>query len=222
MQNELSYFHPCGPSTSAEYIIRIILMLDSEKIEFYLNLFKGIDSADLLKVIQGTKQRVLAPGEIYIREGENSQRLAYIKEGLIRCYHVNDKGDEITVLLRWEEQIIASYDSILLHKPSRFTYHALEPTTVLEVNYDEMERLLENKPVFEKARYHFVLDMLAQSLERIESFVLQTPEERYLQLIQDKPDLLQRISDKHVATLLGITPVSLSRIRKRIISRQQH
>lgn len=194
-------------------------MLDSEKIAFYLGLFKGINAEDVLKVIHATQQRVLEPGEIYIREGENSPRLGYIKEGLIRSYHVNEKGMETTVLLRWEAQIVASYDSILMQRPSRFTYHALEKTTLLEVNYNIIEQQLENKPVFEKARYHFVLDMLAQSLERIETFVLLTPEERYRQLIKDKPDLLQRVPDKHLATLLGITPVSLSRIRKRILTK---
>lgn len=194
-------------------------MLDAEKTDFYLGLFKGMDAEDLLSVIHATQQRVLEPGDVFIREGENSLRLAYIKEGMIRSYHVNEKGMETTVLLRWEEQIVASYDSILWQKPSRFTYYALEKTTLLEVNYDVIQQLLERKPAFEKARYLFVLDMLAQSLERIESFVLLTPEERYLQLIKDKPDLLQRVQDKHLATILGITPVSLSRIRKRIISK---
>ena len=194
-------------------------MLDSEKIAFYISLFKGIDPADLQGLISATQKRQLEPGDIYIREGEKSQRLAYIINGMIRCYHINEKGIESTVMVRWEEQIVASYDSILWQKPSRFTYHALEPTSLLEVNYDVLQQLLASNAVFEQARYHFVLDMLAQSLERIESFVLQTPEERYLQLIHDKPDLLQRVSDKHLATLLGITPVSLSRIRKRIASR---
>lgn len=194
-------------------------MLDAEKTDFYLGLFKGMDAEDLLSVIHATQQRVLEPGDVFIREGENSLRLAYIKEGMIRSYHVNEKGMETTVLLRWEEQIVASYDSILWQKPSRFTYYALEKTTLLEVNYDVIQQLLERKPAFEKARYLFVLDMLAQSLERIESFVLLTPEERYLQLIKDKPDLLQRVQDKHLATILGITPVSLSRIRKRIVSK---
>lgn len=194
-------------------------MLDSEKTAFYISLFKGIDPADLPGLINATQKRQLKPGDIYIREGEKSQRLAYIINGMIRCYHINEKGIESTVLLRWENQIVASYDSILWQKPSRFTYHALEQTSLLEVNYDILQQLLANKAVFEQARYHFLLDMLAQSLERLESFVLLTPEERYLQLIQDKPDLLQRVSDKHLATVLGITPVSLSRIRKRIAIR---
>ncbi|PUZ30051.1 cAMP-binding domain of CRP or a regulatory subunit of cAMP-dependent protein kinases [Chitinophaga costaii] len=194
-------------------------MLDAAKTAFYINLFKGLDPAALPGLISATRQRVLEPGEIFIREGENSPRLAYINEGMIRCYHVNEKGIETTVLLRWEQQIIASYDSILLQQPSRFTYHALEKTSILEIDYNLIQQLLANNPAFEQARYQFVLDMLAQSLERIESFVLQTPEERYLQLIADKPDLLQRVPDKHLATLLGITPVSLSRIRKRIITK---
>jgi Mn-dependent DtxR family transcriptional regulator len=58
--------------------------------------------------------------------------------------------------------------------------------------------------------------MLAESMVRVESFILLTPEERYLKLIRDKHDIVQRVHDKYIATFLGITPVSLSRIRKRI------
>jgi len=68
----------------------------------------------------------------------------------------------------------------------------------------------------------FQVDMLKEAMERIESFVLLSPTERYLKLIEEKPDIVNRVPDKYLSTYLGITPVSLSRIRKRIASGQLH
>jgi len=177
---------------------------------------------DLLMIIRLSKTRRLPAGDIFIGEGVVTSKIAYIKEGLVRAYQVNEKGDEITLLLRWEDQFIASHDNIFFQKPSRFIYQALEDTTLLEVDYEAIGDLMEKYPKLEEARNYFLLNMLSQSMARVESFVMLNPEERYLQLIHEKPNLVQRVPNKHLATLLGITPVSLSRIRKRIASRQKH
>jgi len=197
-------------------------MLHPDKINFYLQLFKNMRFNDLLMIIRLAKTRRLAAGDIFIGEGAVTSKIAYIKEGLVRAYQVNEKGDEITLLLRWEDQFVASHDNIFLKKPSRFIYQALEDTTLLEVDYNAIGDIMEKHPRLEESRNYFLINMLAQSMARVESFVLLSPEERYLQLIQEKPNLVQRVPDKHLATLLGITPVSLSRIRKRIASKQKH
>ncbi|MBS1567619.1 MAG: Crp/Fnr family transcriptional regulator [Bacteroidetes bacterium] len=194
-------------------------MLSPDKIHFYLSLFKNLSFSDLLMIIRMAKKRELMPGEVLIDEGALTSRIAYIKEGLMRAYQLNEKGEEITFLLRWEDQFIASHDNIFFKKPSRFIYQALEKTTVLEIDYDAVSELMTKYPKLEESRHYFLINMLAQSMARVESFVMLNPEERYLQLIQEKPNLVQRVPDKHLATLLGITPVSLSRIRKRIASR---
>jgi FixJ family two-component response regulator len=63
--------------------------------------------------------------------------------------------------------------------------------------------------------------MLAQSMDRIESFVLLSPEERYRQLVEQKPNIVNRVPNKYIATFLGITPVSLSRLRRRMATKHE-
>jgi CRP-like cAMP-binding protein len=191
-------------------------MSDIRTIKRYLSVFEHLTAADLFSIIKTARPKKLSVNEIYIHEGELKSKIAYIQNGMMRAYEVNERGEELTVLLRWEDQIIASHENIIFNKPSRFTYQAIEESTILEAEYETIERILNDNPRFEKLRYHFILHMLAEALSKVESFILMNPEDRYRQLAKDKPDLIQRVPAKHLATLLGITPVSLSRIRKRI------
>lgn len=192
-------------------------MLDERTINHYKDFFE-LELSELLALLSLTREKALKQGDVYIQEGSNTRKLAYIQQGLIRTVYLKDNGDEITMLLRWEDQFFSSYDSIFFNRPSRFTYQALEDSVVLEANYDEFMDFLNAHPRFAKAKDFFLISMLAEAMERVESFVLMTPEERYLSLIKEKGDIVQRCHDKHLATWLGITPVSLSRIRKRIAS----
>ena len=191
-------------------------MLSPEDIKFYLSIFKGLSLADLTELFAMAHTRRVAAGGIYIDEGATGKKLGLIRKGLIRAYAIKENGDDITLMLRWENQFVASHDNIILNQPSRFIYQALEDTVLMELDYGRIEKLLDHNPKLSSHRNVFLLSMLAEALERMESFVLLTPEERYLQLLTDKPDIFNRVHNKYLATLLGITPVSLSRIRKRI------
>jgi len=179
----------------------------------------GVLPADTSPLLDLTRPVSVAAHDTYIREGETNRKVAFINQGIIRAYAIKDNGDESTLFLRWEGQIIASHDCIIHGKPSRFIYRALEPTTLLEINYDVLERTLKIHPEYEPLRNFFLMRMLSDSLKSIESFVTLSPEERYLNLIAERIDLVNRVPDKYIASMLGITPVSLSRIRKRINTR---
>jgi CRP-like cAMP-binding protein len=191
----------------------------SQRILSYLQHFKNLTYEDLLPLLQLAKPRHLAASEVYIHENSDYRKIALILRGLIRVYLVKQNGAEITTELSWEDQIVACQDAILRHKPSRFTYEAVEDTDLLEIDYDALQALLENTPKLESTRKYFLMNMLDQSLDRIESFVLLSPEERYRQLVEQKPSIINRVPNKYIATLLGITPVSLSRLRRRMASR---
>lgn len=177
---------------------------------------KDITPVDLLQLTQLATRRELAAGAVYITEGASSRQLAFIEKGIIRTYAVKENGDEATLLLRWEGQFIASHDTIILNRPSRFIYRAVEPVILLEIDYGELERVMSDQPRLEPLRTFFLKKMLAESLDLIASFVLLSPEERYLKLVEEKADIVSRVPGKYIASLLGVTPVSLSRIRKRI------
>jgi CRP-like cAMP-binding protein len=197
-------------------------MLSPEEIQFYLSTFKELSLSDLIELFKMAHNRHIPAGSIYIDEGDNSGKLAYIKKGLVRAYQLKPNGDDVTLLIRWENQFIASHDNIILNRPSRFIYQALEDTVLMELDYRRIQSIIDNNPKLSSHRNSFILRMLAESMERVESFVLLTPEERYLQLLKEKPDIYNRVPNKYLSTLLGITPVSLSRIRKRIALTHKH
>lgn len=191
-------------------------MIEQEKMNLYLKIFKGLKVEDLEEIIPLVRSKILEKNAIYIKEGDRRKKVAYIKSGLIRSYAVKDDGTELTILLRWEDQFVASHHVIILEAPARYYYQALEPTELLEIDYDEMELVLAKKPQFVIIRQYFLRKMLAEALNKIETFILLSPEERYKEFLDNQSDLLNRVSNKYIANMLGITPVSLSRIRKRI------
>lgn len=179
----------------------------------------GIMPADTGPLFAMTTAVSLETNEAYIREGENSRRLAFIEQGIIRVYIIKENGDEATLLLRGEGKFIASHDTIINRQPSRFIYRALEPVKLLQIDYDVLEEILKTHPEYEPLRNFFLMKMLAESLKMLESFVTQSPEERYRELLAERFDLVNRVPDKYIASMLGITPVSLSRIRKRMYTK---
>lgn len=195
-------------------------MLDLNKISSYLKFFSDLEISDVKEFMHIYKERSLVPGETYIQEGSTIKRVAFIKKGLVRAYFINEKGEEINFLLRWENQFVASHDIIILNRPSRFIYEALENCDLLELDYEALQKVISKNPKLEKYRKDFLLRMLSESLEHLESFVLLSPEERYLEFLKSKPNIQNRVPNKYIASILGITPVSLSRIRKRIANKK--
>lgn len=165
------------------------------------------------------KKVKLEANEAYIREGDQNRKLAYIEQGVMRAYTNKSNGEEATLFIRWEGQFIASHDTIIHQQPSRFIYRALEPVELLEIDYDALDVFLKQHPDFEPLRNFFLLRMLDESLRIMESFVTQTPEERYKKLLEERFDVINRVPGKYLASMLGITPVSLSRIRKRMFGK---
>lgn len=176
----------------------------------------GVMPGDTEPLFAMTNRVSLEAGETFIRLGDVSRKLAFIEKGIIRSYTVKDNGDEATLFIRYEGQFIASHDTIIHRQPSGFIYRALEPVILLQIDYDVLEDVLKDHPEYEPLRNFFLMQMLAESLKMMESFVCKSPEERYRELVAERFDLVNRVPDKYIASMLGITPVSLSRIRKRM------
>jgi CRP-like cAMP-binding protein len=155
------------------------------------------------------------------KEGETKKDVFLIRKGLVRAYKVNEKGDKITTSIRWENKIVASPNIILFGEPSQHYFETLEPTDVLYLDYDVLQTIITSNPKLEANRKFILQNLLKEALQRIDSFVLLTPEERYLDFIKENPDIVNRVPDKFIANVLGVTPVSLSRIRRRIATKKK-
>ena len=176
---------------------------------------------DLLGLFRHVKIDSYEKGEIILRKGETQKKIFFIKKGLIRGYMMNEKYCEITFQLYPEYHIFGNIYAILFDEPSKFSFQALEATKVYEVDYNSFIKVTSRNPNLTELSRRFVgKKMMKQAFQRVESFVLLSPEERYLKYMNDYPNVINRAPDKYIANVLGITPVSLSRIKGRIASKK--
>jgi CRP-like cAMP-binding protein len=150
-----------------------------------------------------------------VEEGQVSKELYFINKGLIRLFY-NKEGEEITGYIFKENLFSSSYDSFLTQAPSLQTLETLEDSELLVINRDDLDVLYEQVP-----KMHIFIRKMAEqrfiNVQRIlSSFILDSPAERYSKFEATNKDLLQRVPQHYIASFLGITPVSLSRIRKRL------
>ncbi|MBS1668417.1 MAG: Crp/Fnr family transcriptional regulator [Bacteroidetes bacterium] len=167
------------------------------------------------------KPRMVAASEIYIQQGKVFKKIFFIKKGILRSYYITESGEEKTIFFRWEGQMAAVPECIFDQEPTRQIWQALEDCELLEIDFDLVEKMSENNFTLVRTRMGFAQKMLLESLKRVESFVLDKPEMRYQKLIAQKPEIIKRVADKHIASFIGVTPVSLSRIRKRLASQKK-
>lgn len=163
--------------------------------------------------------RELNKKDLLLTPGDAEDSIFFIVSGLVRVFHLREDGTEKTLMFRWEGSFLGNYDAIVFHQPSRFSYEILEPTVVLSLSYQSLMGPLENLPQLAAAERMVMMKLLGELLNRNEDFILLTPEQRYLKQLTQNAAILNRVQDKHLASLLGVTPVSLSRLKSRLLKR---
>lgn len=159
--------------------------------------------------------RTFKKGTILLREGQIATECYFNLEGCVRCYYLVD-GEEKTTYFYTEEQAIAPLASYINKTPSNHYLACVEDTTLAVLNYDKEKELYRRVPKFESlCRVSMEADFGKQQ-EVLANFLTTSPEDRYLNLLQERPELLQRVPQHQLASYLGIKPESLSRIKKRI------
>lgn len=127
----------------------------------------------------------------------------------------NKDGNDCTLQFFWEGDYICLYDILFRDKSSEFTLETIEPTEVLVFCKDDiMEYFNSNRKFKEEVTKYFV-EKMVDYVHLFLSMQIHTPEQRYEELANKRPDIIQRIPQHYIASFLGITPVSLSRIRGR-------
>lgn len=168
---------------------------------------------------QGLRLETLKKKTTFVKSGKTCKTVGFVLSGSLRLYHIKD-GVEITSYFCLENEWVSAYKSFLTQQPSITTIEALENTEVITFTRQQLQQWL-NTPhlAYKMERFGRLIaeHLICCYEDRVASFILQSAEERYLQLLQNGNNILQRIPQHYIANYLGITPVSLSRIRKRIL-----
>lgn len=181
--------------------------------------FVTLSDQEQAMLIPHIETRQLAKHDLFATEGKVADEVGFVLNGDMRHYYTKD-GEEKTTYFYFEQHFVSSYISCMTRKPSLLTIEALTDCQLLVFRYSVLLQLFEQSPAWERFG-RLLAEYLAIGLEeRMSGLLMLTPEERYLQLLQgNKQKIIARIPQHYIASYLGITPVSLSRIRNRLIKK---
>ena len=162
--------------------------------------------AEISEIIFVKKNKDLQP------IGHTCKTIYFIKKGVARIYYFKD-GIDITESFFFENSIIARVESLFTGKPSRKAIQVLEDAEIIAINANELFKLYDSFPEIERLFRKIFEAAYVDTVNRIEGIQFHSAEERYKALLAEAPNVIQRIPLKYVASYLGITQVSLSRIR---------
>ncbi len=172
----------------------------------------------------GFFQRMEVPAKtVLLREGEISTKAFVIEKGSLRVWFDN-KGRDTTFQFFFEGQGISSLESFKKNIPSFFTIETLEPCIIYRIQKKDLEYIIaeiEKLPNYNNQLLEFLFERQFYYMKEFLSFVRDTPEERYQRLITERPHIVQRVPQQYIASYLGITSVSLSRIKARLAKKMK-
>lgn len=144
--------------------------------------------------------------------GHTCKTIYFINKGLARIYYFKEDID-ITEFFAFENSIVVRAESLFTNKPSRKAIQVLENSELIAIHATELFKLYDKFPEIERLFRLIFESAYVETVNRIESIQFYTAEERYNSLLKQSSDVIKRVPLKHIASYLGITPISLSRIR---------
>lgn len=160
-------------------------------------------------------QKDIPDKTILLSEGEISKHIYFINKGALRLWN-NDDGRDITVQIFFENQIVSSFESFYLEKASNFSLESIENANITQLSRESLNLLINEFPTLNTCITDIVCERFIDYTNFFLSRIKDSPEKRYQDIVNNEPELIQRVPHHYIASYLGITPVSLSRIRTRL------
>jgi CRP-like cAMP-binding protein len=154
-----------------------------------------------------------------LHEGSVCKYMGFIVKGAMRKYLVDDRGNEHIVRFGIEEWWMSDRESFTMLRPSRYNIDAVEDTDLLVATNEKLSYLKDKSPLFIKMSQILDERSYAASESRIEASLILSAEEKLLQLMNAYPTFLQRFPQTMIASYLGLSPETLSRVRKQVYSK---
>jgi len=182
----------------------------------YLSEFAFLKPEEINSILENTSIETFKKGSVLLREGEIARKCYFVLSGCIRQYkYANEK--ETTIEFYTERETILSYTSYMNSIPSEYYLSCLEDSTLVSGTKEQEEIIQKQCPNLKSLSNIFIPVDYSRTEKHLSSIVNSTPEERYKSLLDTRPELLNRVPLNLIATYIGITPESLSRIRKRFL-----
>lgn len=173
-----------------------------------------LKDAFITGIKQNTKAITIPPKTVLLEEGEIANTLYLINKGCLRLFFFND-GKDITFQFFFEENFVASFDSLYKGTPSYFSLESIESSEVFPIKKEDFYEQMESNHSLRLLYEEIIIERFSFYQQLFLSRIKNTQQQRYEELLKDYPNIIQRVPQHYIASYLGITPISLSRIRNR-------
>ena len=158
----------------------------------------------------------LQPKHFFIHANVIQQEIGFVFQGLIRAFYIDNQGNEITVNFVQENRYATHYTAFITRTPGKYYFQCIEPTILVKLSYDHIQTGYDKFPDIERYGRLIAEEVLKFQQKRIENFLFDTAEQRYLDFIKENPDLFNRVSLSHLSSFLGMERQTLTRIRQKL------
>lgn len=162
------------------------------------------------------KPKKLRKKQYLLQEGDPCNFVAFVEKGVLRSYTINEKGTEHIIQFALEGWTISDMYSFLTGEPARYTIDAIEDSELVLISKTAQEELLQQLPKYETYMRLQLTGAYIAMQRRLTSIISSTLEERYAAFMTQYPNIAQRVPQHMIASYMGLTPETLSRVRKKI------
>lgn len=182
----------------------------------YMSRFTSLDSNEQAAILNDIQLIECSRGTVLLRQGDVPSACYFVLKGCVRQYSSDEDGKEVTSNFYTEEQAVSIYNRHQGQKPSPYTLTCLEDCVLVVGDFEAEAAMLHKHSQLETLIRKMVEEQLGEAQEDWTSFIASSPEERYKLVLGKRPGLIRRVPQHQLASYLGITPESLSRIKKRL------
>jgi CRP-like cAMP-binding protein len=187
-----------------------------ESFKLFLNNITPVSDHEFEQHSHYFKSRSLPKNSYFAMQGKICHEIAFIRKGTLRTFYLNEKSEEITSCFCTQNNLATSYKSLVSLQPSELSIQAMEDTELLVIDYSDLKKLYEQSVTWLNIgriiaeRQYLVMEQYASVLCN------ETAKEKYLRMLKEQPAIVNKASIHDIASYLGITRRTLSRIRKEI------
>ena len=160
---------------------------------------------------------VLEKGDYFVKENTICKQIAFINKGILRTFYINEKSEDTTSCFCVENNLTSSYKSFILQETSKLNIQSLEKSELLVINYNDLQKLYIESPIWGKIG-RLIAENEYIGMEKYASVLNnETAKTKYMRLMNEQPQIIQKVANQFIASYLGITSRTLSRIKSEIL-----
>lgn len=186
----------------------------NDNLNIYLEKNFNLSSKEIIKIVTCFKPLMLDNGDYFLDEGKISDSMGFVVKGVMRTHRIDDNANDVTTFFFKQNQFFGNLDSYMNERPSHVNIQAITKCKLLIIKKDEAEKLYKVLPAWAYIFNKLIQSTLLQKITNQNTLLTSTAKEKYETFLQKNGDIVVRVPLQYIASYLGITPQSLSRIRR--------